>query len=67
MDRELIKAFLAELKIVVDGVVQATPGVWDNIVWAGVSRTVLSDAVVDKLLDRLGIKGIVLSQIAPQE
>ena len=37
----------------VDGLVAKTPALWDDVVWAAAKKTVLTDQVIDGVLDYL--------------
>jgi hypothetical protein len=63
VDKETLKIIIKECETVVDGFVMGHPVAM--IAWAFVKATLLSDAVLDKLLANLVAKGVTAS-IQPQ-
>lgn len=59
MDPETLKVVVDELAAVVDGVIKATPNVWDDMIWGVCRKTILSDKVLNHLVDRLTAKGMM--------
>jgi hypothetical protein len=67
MTKDLLKQIIAQLKLTVDEVVSRSTNTWDDLLWRTLSQTVLSDGVLDLVLDKLGFRGVAVSGLLDRD